>query len=653
MISPFNYDLAFSRNIGWFTESEQEILKTKRVAIAGMGGVGGGHLLTLIRLGITKFHLSDFDEFACENTNRQAGANTTTYGIKKLDAMIKMAQEINPEIEIKTFPEGIHPENVDAFLEDVDCYVDSLDFFALDARKMVFKVCADKHIPATTAAPIGMGTAYLNFLPGKMTFEEYFKLDGYTENEQYLRFFLGLTPSALQQAYLVDPTKLDLANKKGPSTIAGCQLAAGVTAAQVAKIFLNRGSVLNVPWGLHFDAYTNQYKKTWRPGGNNNPIQKLAFNLGKKKFLSKLTEKNMDVAELSLREKVLDYARWAPSGDNTQCWRFILDPNNELKFTVEGFDTRDHVVYDTDGHSSHLAHGMFLETLEIGASSLGFKATVESDLSDESLVKFHVSLEKDDSITPSPLTPYIKTRAVQRRAMGTRPLTLTEKEALEAAVPEGYQIKWFESFDEKLDVAKLNFCNAKTRLTMKEAFTVHQEIIDWHKQYSETKVPEQALGVDWLTARMMQWLFKSWDRVVFANKYLAGTIIPRVLLDFIPSLRSSAHFAIIAENKAQTTADFIEAGKAIQRFWLTTAKLGFGFQPEQTPVIFANYLREDIKFTEDEAVINNAKKGKVLFEALIPEAENTVFLGRIGRSSLPKSRSTRRPLKELIKTEDK
>ncbi len=280
----FDYDLAFSRNIGWVTEQEQHLLKAKRVAIAGLGGVGSTHLLTLIRLGITKFNLADFDEYACENTNRQAGANTQTYGIKKLDAMVEMALAINPELDINTFPEGIHSENMDKFLQDVDCYVDSLDFFVMDARRLVFQKCAEKSIPATTAAPIGMGTAYLNFLPGKMTFEEYFCLEGCTENEQYLKFFLGLTPSALQQSYLVDPTRLDLANKKGPSTIMGCQLAAGVAATQVVKIFLNRGDVLNVPWGLHFDAYCNKFKKTWRPGGNNNPIQRLAFSIGKKRM---------------------------------------------------------------------------------------------------------------------------------------------------------------------------------------------------------------------------------------------------------------------------------------------------------------------------------------------------------------------------------
>lgn len=647
MTSLFDYDLAFSRNIGWFTETEQQILKSKRVAIAGMGGVGGSHLLTLIRLGITKFHLSDFDEFACENTNRQVGANIDTYDKKKLDVMVDMAKSINPEVEIDLFPEGVNESNVEAFLTDVDCYVDSLDFFALNARIMVFKLCADKSIPATTAAPIGMGTAYLNFLPGKMTFEQYFGLNGYSENEQYLKFFLGLTPAALQKSYLVDPSKLDLAGKKGPSTVIGCQLAAGVTASQVAKIFLNRGEVLNVPWGLHFDAYTNQYKKTWRPGGHKNPIQRLAFTIGKKMFLAnKPMTQTQETKPLTLAQKILEQARWAPSGDNTQCWRFEL--TGEDSFIVHATDTRDHVVYDLDGHSSHLAHGILLETIDIVASQHGLITQLDSDLSNESALKFSVKLIMDENCAPSELAPFVRTRTVQRRAMGTRQLTTVEKSKLESCLPEGFSVRWFESSSDKLAMAKLNFCNAKTRLTMKEAFSVHKEIIEWKAQFSETKIPEQALGVDWLTARLMQWMFKSWSRIQFANKYLAGTLMPRIQLDFIPSLKSSAHFAISADKQPTTVAEYIAAGRVVQKFWLTTTKLGLGFQPEQTPVIFSKYLANNLEFTKSASVIKNAEKGKRMFDELLPESNLVVFLGRMGRGERPKSRSTRRPLEELI-----
>jgi hypothetical protein len=60
-MQPFNHDDAFSRNIGWLTRQEQDLLRHKCVALAGLGEVGGVHLLTLCWLGIGKYHLADFD----------------------------------------------------------------------------------------------------------------------------------------------------------------------------------------------------------------------------------------------------------------------------------------------------------------------------------------------------------------------------------------------------------------------------------------------------------------------------------------------------------------------------------------------------------------------------------------------------------------
>ena len=285
MASKFDYYNAFSRNIGWLTTNEQEILRAKRISIAGMGGVGGSHLLTLTRLGIGAFNISDLDLFELANFNRQAGANLTTIGNSKVDTLANMALEINPELDIRIFPEGINNDNTEEFLNKSDLYIDGLDFFAVQARRRVFRMCEEKKIPAITAAPLGMGAALLNFLPGGMTFENYFQLDGYPESEQLLRFFIGLAPAGLQQRYLVDPTTIDLAGHKGPSMPMGCELCAGVAAAQAFKILLKRGKVLCAPHGLQFDAFTNKVAHTWRPGGNQNILQKITLNLARKKLL--------------------------------------------------------------------------------------------------------------------------------------------------------------------------------------------------------------------------------------------------------------------------------------------------------------------------------------------------------------------------------
>jgi hypothetical protein len=88
----------------------------------------------------------------------------------------------------------------------------------------------------------------------------------------------------LQLSYLADPSRVNLAEKRGPSTIIAVQLCSGVAAAQVLKILLQRGEVVAAPWGLHFDAYRNKLKRTWRPGGNDHPLQRLLLAIARRRL---------------------------------------------------------------------------------------------------------------------------------------------------------------------------------------------------------------------------------------------------------------------------------------------------------------------------------------------------------------------------------
>jgi len=284
MLVNFDYKTAFSRNIGWVTEAEQQQLSEKRVAIAGMGGVGGFHLLTLARLGIQHFHIADLDTFELANFNRQAGATLSSIGQHKAEVLARMALEINPACDIKLFSEGVNSGNLDEFMDGVDLYVDGLDFFAFAAREMVFAYCHERHMPATTVAPLGMSAALLNFLPGNMSFEDYFQLAGHPELEKAVRFLVGLAPALLHRHYLADKTRVDLKARKGPSTIMACQLCAGVAASEALKILLGRGKVWAAPHGIQFDGYRNRIAHTWRPGGNRHPINRLAIAIAKRQL---------------------------------------------------------------------------------------------------------------------------------------------------------------------------------------------------------------------------------------------------------------------------------------------------------------------------------------------------------------------------------
>ena len=272
----FDFHEAFCRNLGWVTALELDLLRGKRVAIAGVGGV---HLLTLARLGIGAFNIADMDVFELANFNRQAGAMMSTLGRPKVEVMAAMARDINPELDIRIFPEGIGPDNFDDFLRDVDLYVDGLDVFALDVRAAIFAACGRLGLPAITVAPLGMSAALVNFLPGKMSFADYFGFAGASEMEKMARFLVGLSPRAMHRHYLVDPQRVDLANQRSASTPMSCQLCAGVAATEALKILLGRGKVYAAPHAISYDAYLIKQVRTWRPGGYRNPLNRLMVGL--------------------------------------------------------------------------------------------------------------------------------------------------------------------------------------------------------------------------------------------------------------------------------------------------------------------------------------------------------------------------------------
>jgi molybdopterin/thiamine biosynthesis adenylyltransferase len=278
----FDYDSAFSRNLGLVRPEEQEVLRNSRVAVAGLGGVGGVHLTTLARMGVGNFHIADFDEFEVHNFNRQAGAMVSTLGKSKSVVMQQMASDINPSANIRVFPEGINNDNVDAFLQGVDVVADGLDYFAVEARELMYRAAYEKQIPVVAAGPIGCSSALLVFMPGEMTWHDYFALDlARTALDKYVLFFIGTAPAATQMSYL-DPSFVNLAEKRGPSLALAVQLCAGMVAAEAMKLLLKRGPILPAPHYQQFDAYKCKHvigKLRW---GNKGPLQRLKFRAFRK-----------------------------------------------------------------------------------------------------------------------------------------------------------------------------------------------------------------------------------------------------------------------------------------------------------------------------------------------------------------------------------
>lgn len=348
---------------------------------------------------------------------------------------------------------------------------------------------------------------------------------------------------------------------------------------------------------------------------------------------------------------ILDLARWAPSGDNTQPWRFEIVDEHLIR--VHGTDTRDHVLYDYDGHPSHIAHGALLETIRIAASGFGLAShwTISSGGEHRSPV-YDVHLVPDASMVRDPLFGCIEARTVQRRPMKTTRLTVMQRQALIDAAGEGFGVQWFESWRDRRRVARVLWASAKVRLTCPEAYPVHREIIEWRARYSKDRIPEQAVGVDPATARLMEWVMQSWGRVQFFNRYLLGTVAPRIELDLLPGLFCAAHLLLRPKRPPVGLADWIQLGIAVQRIWLTATHQGLHLQPQMTPVIFRWYARAGRHFSADTTLFEQARKLSGDFEQVAGATpqDDFGFFARVGLSPQPGSRSIRHDLAALMKS---
>lgn len=348
--------------------------------------------------------------------------------------------------------------------------------------------------------------------------------------------------------------------------------------------------------------------------------------------------------------RILDLARWAPSGDNTQPWRFEVVDDHHVR--VHGFDTRDHVLYDYDGHPSHIAHGALLETVRIAASGFGLSAswTVASHGEHRSPV-YDVVLTPDPALLRDPLFECIERRTVQRRPMKTTALSETQRQALIQAAGEGFDIQLLESPQARRRVAGLLWRSARIRLTCPEAYPVHRDIIEWQARFSKDRVPEQAVGVDPATARLMRWVMQSWERVHFFNRFLLGTVAPRIQLDLLPGLRCAAHLLVRPRRSPAALADWVDLGIAVQRIWLTATHQGLHLQPQMTPVIFRWYARAGRRFSTEAQLGRQALDLATEFEHLVGATQGDAFgfFARVGECHVPDSRSIRRDLSELLK----
>ena len=120
--------MQFSRTAFLLGEEGVEKLKKSRVAIFGIGGVGGYVAEALARSGVGALDLIDKDVVSISNINRQIIALHSTVGRKKTEVMAERVKDINPAIDVRTYDVFYLPETANEFdFSSYDYVVDAID----------------------------------------------------------------------------------------------------------------------------------------------------------------------------------------------------------------------------------------------------------------------------------------------------------------------------------------------------------------------------------------------------------------------------------------------------------------------------------------------------------------------------------------------
>jgi sulfur-carrier protein adenylyltransferase/sulfurtransferase len=399
-----------------------------------------------------------------------------------------------------------------------------------------------------------------------------------------------------------------------------------------------------------FDPFRARWSQARLRYGNAGPLQTLKRHIGYKAFakLSRNARPAESPATGSEIEQIIDFARWAPSGDNAQPWRFEIIGGDRvrIRLRVEGEEAN---IYDyADGQPTLLAGGFLLETMRIAASHFGRGMEwryLGADRSEGGGVThgIEVTLKKAANIREDALFPYIRIRSVDRRRYGRRALTSSQKTALEAAIGDELRIEWRERLAERFRLARLCARSTDIRLRSAKAYDVHRRILDWERRFSPDGVPVEALGADPLLVRVMRSAMRSWERVQKMNRIPGATLLPQVELDLIPGIFSAAYFLVARKPGSggrHTPEALLRTGERLQRFWLTATRLGLALQPALAPLCFAHHARTGM------LAGGSAGLAKLEREAArrIGDDGSIVFMGRIGtpQRKVPVARSVRR-----------
>src|SRR3989344_6580057 len=339
-------------------------------------------------------------------------------------------------------------------------------------------------------------------------------------------------------------------------------------------------------------------------------------------------------------ERILDTAVYAPSGDNSQPWTFVVKGN-----IIQSFSTpeKDNPIFNYRNRGTLIAHGALIENMIIAGQELGYRSEINI-FPDQSNFKHtaDVILHQDPTVVKDPLFAFIKKRVTNRKFYKNTPLSNSQKNQL-----SDNKVLWAENESDKFKLGRAVASNEIVMLEHKELHDFFYNDIRWTRK--SERFMKMGLYLRTMELALPQLIIFKLLQYWPIAKILNRIGIPKFIASQNSKLYGSAS-AIGIIPVADRDEEFILGGRDMQRLWLRATSMGLAVHPVTGIVyLFQRIMHNDTGSLSSGHLAVIQKAYDDISSIFLINGKVIAMLFRIGFAAEPSDQSSR--LKPEIKFE--
>ncbi|MBO6516433.1 MAG: Rv1355c family protein [Bacteroidia bacterium] len=601
-----------NRNKYKITDSEQNLLATKKVGVIGLS-VGQSVALTMaMERNFGEIRLADFDEIELSNLNR-IRSGVFNLGVNKAISVAREIAEIDPYLDVKVFEEGITEENLDAFFTEggqLDALVEECD--GLDIKIIARNKAKSLGIPVImeTNDRAMLDIERFDTEPDRPILHGLVKgldveiLKTLKTNEDKVPYMLDMI-SIDETSVMLRASMLEIEQSIAtwPQLASSVVFGGGLVSSAVRRILLGK----NVQSG----RYYNDFEQVGEPSTDRS-VQYFSdkqthvpdYDEVFQRFEISAPPNSVSLDETTLDQIVADILQ-APSAANNQPWKWLYKNNHLILFHHV---IRGAAFWDQEHLGAALGLGCALSNLRISAVSNGLKPHVNiqpGNLGQPDKPIAEIWFEHADSDFKHPLYDQIYTRRTNRLNVVSEPIEDQEIEVLKSVLDDSeFQLHVVTDSQQKEAIAEVMGKVEQIRMLNPNGHRDYVKEVRWTDEEAQEKRDGIDIGTINLTASEKAGLVISKDEFVIEKlrDWDGGDAFIEMITK---GVNMSAGICFIVGERYDNEA-MLEAGEVFEDLWLTIAKHELEIHPLTSVAILFNLAHNQ------QSVMSDTERSRLL-----------------------------------------